>query len=326
MKRTILKTALASAIAIGLAGFGATVAQAQAWPQKPVKAIINFTPGSATDIVGRSVMEVVSRQIGQPIVIENVAGAGGTIGNNKAAKSEPDGYTFLIVSSAIATAPAIYKTLPYDTFNDLTGVSPLALLANVIVAPPGRYKNLKELITKAQSKPDAINYGTAGVGSGTHLNAVKLGLAGKFEGVHVPFKGTPEPIAEVMAGRLDYYAAPVSASLAMIKDGKIQALAVSTSKRSSLLPDIPTTVEAGVPNSEFQLWFGVYAPAKTPRDIVNRMHSEIQKALQSPEIKERFGKQGYEAMNMKPEEFDAYLKAEVEDSKRIVKAAGIPQQ
>jgi tripartite-type tricarboxylate transporter receptor subunit TctC len=325
MKRHFLRTALATAL-IAATGALPSIAQAQAWPNKPVKAVIHFTPGSATDIVGRTVMEVVSRQIGQPIVIENVPGAGGTIGANKVAKSEPDGYNFLIVSSAISTAPAIYKTLPYDTFADLAPVSPLAALANVVVSPPGRFKTLRELVAKAQSKPDAISYGTAGVGSGTHLNAVKLGMVGKFEGVHVPFKGTPEPIAEVMAGRLDYYAAPVSASITMIKDNKIQALAVSSPKRHPLLPDVPTTAEAGLPGSEFQLWFGVFAPAKTPADVIARMNTEIQKALNSAEIKERFSKQGYEAMFMTSAEFGNYLKAEVDVAKQIVGAAKIPQQ
>src|SRR3954471_7049416 len=253
MKRIL--TVLAATLIAGGAG-----AQA-AWPTKPIRMIVPFTAGSVTDIIGRTVAESMSRSLGQPILIDNKPGAGGTIGAAQVAKSDPDGYTVLIHSSGHALNPSIYSTLPYDTVKDLTGVTPLAALPNVLVVSPARgWKSVADLVAAAKAHPGQMNYASAGMGSATHMNAEKFRLRAGIEAQHVPFKGTPEALTDVIGGRNDWFFAPMSSALPLIKEGKLQALAVSTPERSPSLPDVPTTIEAGVPGSDYTFWVGMFVP------------------------------------------------------------------
>ena len=314
--------ALAAPIALAPAFVGA-----QEWPTKPVRALIAFTPGSATDIVGRIVAEKLSTTLGQPVVAENRVGAGGTIGANAVAKADPDGYTILFNSSAQASNPAIYAQLPFDTFKDFIHVTALAGQANVIVVNPDRgYKTLQDLVAAAKAKPGQLNYASAGIGSGTHLNAEKFRLAAGFDIVHVPHKGTPEALADVIAGRVEYYFCPITAALPQVRGGKVNALGVSTPKRATLLPEVPTTVESGFPKSEYILWVGMWLPAKTPQPIVQKLHAATVKVLAEPDVKERMAKLGAEPMPMTVPEFEAFVRQEVDDAIRISKAAGIKPQ
>jgi tripartite-type tricarboxylate transporter receptor subunit TctC len=316
----VLALAAPLALASGFAG-------AQDWPKKPVRAIIAFTPGSATDIAGRIVAEKLSKELGQPVIAENRVGAGGTIGANAVAKSDPDGYTFLFNSSAQASNPAIYAQLPFDTFKDFIHVTAIAGQPNVLVVNPDRgYKSLKDLVAAAKAKPGQLNYAHAGVGSGTHLNSEKFRLAAGIDIVAIPHKGTPEALNDVLAGRVEYYFCPITAALAQVKGGKVTALAVSTPKRSAMLPDVPTTIEAGFPKSEYILWVGMWLPAKTPPAIAQKLHAATVKALGDPEVKERLAKLGADPMPMSMAEFEGFMRSEVEDAMRIAKAAGIKPQ
>ena len=296
---------------------------AQGYPVKPVHLVVAFTAGSATDIIARAIGDNIAKSLGQAVIIDNRPGAGGTIAAGSVAKADPDGYTFMVHSAGHTVNPAIYPNLTYDTAKDFAGVSPLANLPNVLVVTPGRYKTVQDVVKAAKANPGKLNFGSAGNGSATHMNAEKFRAAAGFDAVHVPFKGTPEALSETMAGRLDFFFAPIVSALQLIREGKLTALAVGTAKRSVLLPDIPSTVELGYPGSDFNFWIGLFAPAKTPRDIINRMNQEVARALQSPEIRERYAGLGAEPFPMKPEEFDAYVASEIELNGKIVKAAGI---
>jgi tripartite-type tricarboxylate transporter receptor subunit TctC len=312
---------------------GAAFAQAtsngpgQAYPSRPIKFVVPFTAGSGTDIMARTIGDAMSKSMGQPIIIDNKPGAGGTIGANQVAKSEADGYTVLVHSSGHALNPAIYPNLPYDTVKDLTGVTPMAVLPNVMVVSPQRgWKTVADAVAEAKAKPGQLNYASAGVGSATHLNGEKFKLQAGIDAVHVPFKGTPEAISDVIGGRNDWFFAPLSSALPLIKDGKLQALAVSTAQRAPSLPNVPTTVEAGVPGSEYNFWVGMIVPAATPAPVIKRLHDEVIKALANPEVKERLSKLGAEPMPMEPQAFNAYIRTEMETAARIAKAANLKAQ
>jgi tripartite-type tricarboxylate transporter receptor subunit TctC len=298
---------------------------AQAWPSaQPIKAITPFSAGSASDIIARAVFEQVSTQIGQSIVVENRVGAGGTLGANAVAKASPDGYTLLVHTSSHTVTPATYAQLPYDAAKDFKAVIPLANLPNVlIVAKAKGYKSPRDMVAAAKAKPNSFNYGTAGAGTASHFNAERFKLAAKFDAQHVPFKGAPEVLREIIAERVDFYFVPLLPAKGMIQEGKLSALAVSSSQRATALPDVPTTVEAGFPNSEFNFWVGVLVPAQTPAPIIERLHNEIKKALANPTIKERLARMGADPMPMTPGQFDAMIVKEIGENRELVKAAGI---
>jgi tripartite-type tricarboxylate transporter receptor subunit TctC len=292
------------------------------YPNKIIKIIVPFTAGSATDIMARIVGERLSAGMGQAVVVENRPGAGGTLGAAQVAKSEPDGYTLLVVSTGHVVNPALYGNLPYDTVGDFAGISPLAALPSVLVVGAGSpIKSVSELIAMAKAKPGQLNYASAGVGSATHVNAEKFRAVSGIQVTHIPFKGTPETIVEVSSGRVDFMFTPVLASIPSIRDNRMRALAVSTSKRSTALPDVPTVAEAGVPGFVFDFWIGLLAPAKTPRPIVNKLNAEVRKVMAQPEVIERMVKLGAEPMPMTPERFDAYIKEEFTTLGAIMKAA-----
>jgi len=303
--------------------FGAS-AQAQTWPTKSLRVVVPFTAASATDVTARIVVERLSSQLGHTFVVENRPGAGGTIGVGVVAKAEPDGYSILVHSSSFTVTPSTYPDTPYNTLRDFAGVTPLANLPNVLVIAPSRgLRSVKELVAAAKAKPGTLTYASAGAGSATQLNAERFRLGAGFEAVHVPFKGTPEALTDILTGRVDYYFCPVISVLQFIKDGKLLALAAGSTKRSSALPEVVTTLEAGIPLSDYNFWVGMMVPAKTPRDIVMKLYQNTRNALQSPELKERMAKIGAEPMLMTPQEFDAYIKMEIGTNAALVKAAGI---
>ena len=298
------------------------LAWAQAWPSKTIRAVVPFTAGSTIDIVGRIVLDPLSAQLGQPIVIENRGGAGGSIGTGAVAKADPDGYTLLVHASAHSAAPAAYPNLSYDTAKDLSGVAMFGSVPNVTVISPAKgIKTLKELVAKA--KDGSLNFASAGVGSATHWAAERLRLSAGFKATHIPFRGGPEALTEVMTGRVDFMCIGITSGLPLVREGKLLALAVNTPKRSVALPDVPTTLEQGFANSDYTFWMGILAPSKTPREIVNKLHAETQKALNSPVVKQKFAPQGIEPMPFSPAEFDALIKKEIDANIALVKAAGL---
>lgn len=302
-------------------------ASAQSWPSKPIKAIVPYTAGGAIDIVSRTVAQQLSIQLGQPIIIETRPGAGGTIGTNAVAKAEADGYTILLTASSHTVSPSVYANLPYDTARDLSAVTPLANLPNVlVVAPDKSFKTAQQLVAAARTMAGAMNYASAGAGSATHLNAQRFLLSAGVTAVHIPFKGGPEALREVITGRVDFYFAPLLIALPFIQAGQVRALAVSNAARVAALPDVPTTAEAGFPNSDYNFWVAMFVPSKTPRDIIDKLYVETAKVLQLPDTKDRLAKLGAEPMMMKPAEFDNYVKDEIATNAALVKAAGLAMQ
>jgi len=299
-------------------------AVADTWPSRPIRAIVPFSAGSASDIIPRVTLEQVSAQLGQPIVVENRVGASGTIGVAAVAKAEPDGYTLLANSGAHTITPWTMTNLAYDVERDFVSVAPMAILPNVLVIAPSKgIKTARELVEAARAKPGSMTYASAGAGSATHVSGELFRLSGKFEAVHVPFKGGPEALTEVMMGRVDFYFVPILPALQLIREGKLLALAVSTSRRSSALPEVPTTLELGFPNSEYNFWVGLFLPAKTPKDVVARMNDETRKAVQSPVLKERFGKLAAEPMVMTQGEFDDFIRKDIAAMGDLAKASGL---
>jgi len=299
-------------------------ARAQAWPSKQIRVVIPFTAGSTVDIVSRLVFEPLSQALGQSIIVENRGGAGGTIGANAVAKADPDGYTVLAHSSAHSATPAIYPNAPYSAGNDFVTVAALGSSPNIVVVAPDKgFKTLQELIAAAKAKNGQMTFGTAGVGSSTHFTTERLRFSAGFDGVHVPFRGMPEVLTEVMTGRVDFCYSTIAAALPFIRDNKLLALAVSTPKRSSALPNVPTTIELGYKDSDYTFWNGLFLPVKTPKEIVDKLHQEARKAANSPAVVEKLGAQGIDPMPMTAAEFDAQIKREIEESIALVKAAGI---
>jgi tripartite-type tricarboxylate transporter receptor subunit TctC len=300
---------------------------AQGYPNKPVHLVIAFTPGSSTDIVGRAVAAKLSEFWGQPVLAENRSGAGGSIGSAVVVKSAPDGYTVLANSSAHVANPSIYAKLPYDTLKDFTNIAPLAGGPNVLFVGPGAgWKTFADFVAAAKANPGKLNFSSAGVGSGTHFNLEKLKLMAGIDVTHVPYKGTPEAIADTIAGRVCCYFAPINAALPHVRGGKALALAVSSAKRSNLLPDVPTIAEAGVPGFDYTLWVGLWGPAGMPAEVVDKINKDVNRVLSSPDLADRLTNLGTLPMSMSPAEFTRFVRSEVEDTARVLKAAGIKPQ
>jgi tripartite-type tricarboxylate transporter receptor subunit TctC len=323
LNRRVFGTSIAS-----LALLSPLTSLAQAgYPSKPVRVFVPFAAGSTTDIIARAIADKMSQSMGQQLVIENRAGASGTIGQAAVAQAAPDGYTIMIHSSSHTVSPSTFAKLPFDTVTDFAGVTPISSTPNVLVISPSKnIKTLQELLAAARAKPGSMNYASAGQGSATHLNAEKFKLAAKIEATNIPFKGSAEAVTEVMAGRVDYYFSPIAPVIGQIRNGQLIPLAVGSPKRASALPNVPTTAEAGVPGSEFNFWIGMFVPGKTPREIVNRLNDEVVKALGTPEVKERFAALGADAWTLKPEQFDAYIRDEIKSNAVLVKAAGLEVQ
>ena len=320
MRSTCL-TALLPLLAVG---WTTLEAHAEPWPTKPIRAIVPFAAGSTTDIVPRVVFDQLSAQLAQAIIVENRAGAGGTIGSTVAAKADPDGYTLLAHGSALTIAPALYPDLAFDPARDFAAAIPLGISPGVLVVPPDRgWKTVADLIRAAKARPGALNFSSVGVGSATHLSAERFRHSAGVDAMHVPFKGGAEAMTEVIAGRIDFFFGPVGLVLPNVREGKLRALVVNGVERSSALPDVPTTLEAGVPNAEYPIWFGLFLPAKTPRDIVDKLHSETLKALQSTQVRGKLAALGVDPMPLSPADFAAYVQKEISTNAALVRAVGL---
>ena len=311
--------------AIGIA-FAATHGEAQPWPTKPVRAIVPVAAGSSTDIIPRLVFEQLSQQLGQPIVVENRAGAGTTIGASFVAKSEPDGHTILASGSAHTIAPSLYPKLSYDPARDFAAVIPLGVSPNVLVVSSGKgFKTVADLVAAGKARPGALTFSSVGVGTATHLSAERFRISAGVDALHVPFKGGAEAVSEVIAGRVDFFFGPPALVAPHVRDGKLVALVVNGSSRSAVLPDVPTTRQAGFSDAEYPIWYGLFVPSKTPREIVERLYHETGKALQAPKVRERMIALGVDTMALTPGEFDAYLQSEIALNAMLVQKAGIKQ-
>jgi tripartite-type tricarboxylate transporter receptor subunit TctC len=324
-RREVLKTGIASIAAVSAGGSVTGEAQVAEWPTRQVRIVVPFAAGSATDLVPRTIFEQVGKQVGQTFVVENRPGGGTTIGTAAVARAEPDGYTMLVHSNGLVTVPAIQASVPYDPVKDFAALTPLGNVPMVLVVGPDQgIKTVKDLVQKA--KAGSMTYGAAGIGTPPHLTMERFRLSAGFAGQLVPFKGAPEALVEVMTGRVDMYFSPITPALSLIREGKVLAIAVSSARRAAALPDVPTTIEAGVPDSDFDFWVGAVVPKKTPRAIVTRMHAEIVKALNEPAIKEKLARIGVEQMIMEPAAFDARIEKEVDIARTLAKAANIQPQ
>lgn len=298
-------------------------AWAQAYPSRTVKLVSGATAGSASDVIGRAVAEKLQSELGVTVIMENRSGASGAIAAQAVLAAPADGYTVFVYTGAHTVTPLIVK-VPYDALRDFSAVTPLAVVPNVlVVAPEKGYKSVRDLIDAAKAKPGQLNYASVGVGTATYMNAEKFRVAAGISAVHVPYKGSLEAIAETIAGRVDYFFAPLVSALPMIKAGRLVPLAVGTTKRASLLPDVPTLAEAGVARSDYLFWIGMLVPSRTPRDIVLKLNQATLKALQTPEVRDRLGKLGADPMPMSPEQFDDLIKEEMASNAEIIRGAGI---
>jgi tripartite-type tricarboxylate transporter receptor subunit TctC len=303
---------------------GSGEVHAQTWPAKPLRMIVPVGAGSTTDIVPRAVIEQLSAQLGQPIFVENRAGAGGTIGTGQVAKSEADGYTILAHGSAHTIAPSLYANLAYHPARDFSAVVPLGTSANVLVVSPARgFRTVGDLVAAAKLKPGSLTFSSVGIGTATHLSAERFRASAGFDAVHIPFKGGAEAMLEVIAGRVDFFFGPIGIVLPQIREGRLVALAVNGAKRAQALPAVPTLLEAGVADAEYPIWFGLFVPASTPRDVVDKINHETLKALETPKVRDRFAQMGLEPMVMTPKEFDDYVRQEIALNAALVKRIGI---
>jgi tripartite-type tricarboxylate transporter receptor subunit TctC len=302
-------------------------AQAQDYPTKTVRLIVPLTTGAGADIAARIIATRMNEQWKQPVIVENRPGAGGQIGTAAVVKAEPDGHTLLVQSSSHAANPAIYKNLPYDAAKDLVDVAIIGKTPYVMVsAASGPYQSLKALVDAARVKPGELAYSSAGLGTSTHLAAEHLvGIAG-VRMIHIPFKGSPEALQDVLGGRSAFYMAPVNVALGLVRDGKLVPLGVSTRTRADVLPQVPTLAEQGIGEYEVTLWFGMWAPSGTPGALVQRLNATVNAMVQEPAMREQFLKLGMQPSPMKPEEFARFVRGEIDVYRRIVQKAGIEPQ
>jgi len=298
---------------------------AEEWPGHLIKATIPFGAGSAADVVPRLVFDRLAIELGQPIIIENRAGAGGMIGTTQVAKADPDGYTVLATSSALTIAPGIFSNLAFD-LKDLASVLMIGASANIMIVPTSRpWKSVADFIAAAKAKPGSISYGSPGVGSAVHISSEKFRLAAGIEAAHVPYRGGAEVVADILGGRIDFYFCPLATALPLIREGQVRALLVSTAGRVPELPDLPTPADSGLKNAESEIWFGVFMPAKTPPAIVEKFHAAGQRVLSDSATLAALKKLGLETKAMTPAEMDELVKREAAANLEIIKAAGIQQ-
>jgi tripartite-type tricarboxylate transporter receptor subunit TctC len=315
----VLFAALAAAAIVG-----AAQATAADWPTRPVLVVSPYSPGNATDIVGRIVLDQVSQQLGQPFVIENRPGAGGVLGVASVTRADPDGYTLLLSSSSMSSAVILHSSLPYDPVADLRAVAMFGAQPSVLITPPSKgYKTVADLVAAAKAKSGELNFASAGIGAASHIAGEKFRLAAGLNVQHVPYRGPNEAFTDVLGGRIDYYFLPIAPAIPMIAQDKVVALAVSTPKRVALLPDVPSVVEAGYPDATYLFWGGVSAPAKTARAVVDKLHDEVQKALDNPAVQEKLQKLGVQPMSMSPDQFQKFFADDVAAMVKLGKAAHI---
>ena len=325
-RRDVLKFAAMAGLSAAV-GSRSRDALAEAWPSKNVRVIVPYAPGSATDLIPRTIFDALGAKVGHTFIVENKLGGGTTVGASAVAHAEPDGYTLLVHSNAIVTVPAIQANVPYDPVKDFSAITPLGNVPLVLVTAPDKHiDSVQHLVALARQKPGSMNYAAAGIGTPPHLTAERFRLAAGFQAQLVPFKGAPEALTEVLTGRVDFYFVPLPAAIGFIKEGRLKPLAIGGSKRAAALPDVPTTVEAGFPNSDFDFWVGAFVPKQTPRDLVAAIHRETVAAIESAAVKERLAKLGVEPMIMTPDDFDARVAKEAAIAVQLAKAANIAVQ
>ena len=311
---------VAIALVIMLVAEGAV---AQTFPSKPIRVVVPFTPGSASDILARLIAPKLNDSWGQPIVVDDRPSAGGTVAGLIVAGASPDGHTLMLTSSGFAGSAALYTNLPYDSLKDFAGVTQVVSTPLVLIVAPGLgVKSTKELIALARDKPGQTNFGSSGIGSGTHFAGELFKLAAGINVVHVPYKGTPEAINDTIAGRIQFFISPVLPSMSLIKSGRLLALAVTTRERLALMPDLPTIAEAALPGFEYDGWYGILAPAKTPRDVINKISKEVGRILRLPDVRERIESQGATPKPSTPGEFDKLVRDEIVMRGKVFKASG----
>jgi len=293
------------------------------FPNKPIRMLVPFSAGSATDFFARAIGQKMAESWTQQVVVDNRPSAGGVIASELLLNATPDGHTLMMVSIGHAVNASLYSKLPYDTVRDFAGVTLVADVPNVLVATPALgFKSVRDLIDAAKAKPGQLNYGSAGVGSGTHMNGEQFKLAANINVVHVPFKGTPEALTNTISGSVQYFFAPITAAVPLVKSGKVTGLGVTTRARSPVLPDLPTIADSGLPGFDFNLWTGLVGPAKMPKDIKEKIAREVARILGLADVKERLLVQGATPHAMPPAQFDAFIKGEVERLAKVVKASG----
>jgi tripartite-type tricarboxylate transporter receptor subunit TctC len=307
-----------------LAFTAAALASQAAYPEKPITMIVPFPPGGPTDLVARVIGKAMGDSLGQPVIIDNRGGANGNIGAGMAAKAAPDGYTMLYNTSAVALSPALYRNLSYDVTKDL---SPVALAAVVplalVVHPSVPANNVKEFIAYAKANPGRLSYGSAGAGNVTHLGAFQFLQANGLEAVHIPYKGSAPADMDLVAGNIQFLTDTVNSVAAFVKDKRIKMLAVTTGKRMSLFPDVPTLAESGMPGFEVGAWQGLMVPAGTPQPVIDRLNTELRKALANGEVRAKLAQQGAEPLGSSPEEYGAYIRKEIDRWGKVVKQSGV---
>ncbi|MGD9922946.1 MAG: Bug family tripartite tricarboxylate transporter substrate binding protein [Pseudorhodoplanes sp.] len=308
-----------AASAVFAALCGTAFAQSD-YPNRPITIIVNITPGSGTDLIARTVADGLKTILKQPVVVENRPGAGGSIGANVVANSEPDGYRLLVTSSAIASLPAVQTSLPYDTEKDLTPIAPLADLPAVVwVSPTKGIKTINELVEKARKAPGEVMFGSSGVASASHLEVERMRAATDIKLVHVPYRGAPEAIADTAAGRVDFVIAPLASGRAFMDNKQLIAIASTAKKRSPLIPDVPTITESGL-KMRMGAWVGLFGPKGMPADLVQKIHAAAIAAMALPESKDRFAKLGGDVMPLSPAEFKKLVSDEIAENKELLKS------
>jgi len=312
-------------LAVVLATVSSFVANAQdRFPNKPIQIIVPFTAGSSTDIHARMVGKKMSENWGQQVVVINRPGGGGIVAGSIVARAAPDGYTLLYHGPGFAVSATLYSKLPYDPLKDFAAVTQIASTPFVLVVGPSLgVKSVNDLIALAKRKPGQLNFGSAGIGGATHLSGEQFRFAADINVVHVPYKGTPEALIDTMAGRIQYFISPIAPALSFIKDGRLLALAVTTAQRSPVLPNVPTVAETALPGFEMEGWGGLWAPANTPKAVLNQLSNEVARILALPDIRERLQSEGVVPKSSTPEEFAKFTRAEIEKLGKVVKASGM---
>jgi tripartite-type tricarboxylate transporter receptor subunit TctC len=324
MKGQVIGRASITAAAMVMAVAGQVHAQQAAFPSKPIRLILPFAPGGPSDIVGRVLSQKMSEQMGQQVVTDNRAGAGGNLGLELAAKAPPDGHTLVIASPTLAISPSLYKKLNYDPQKDFAPISTVANIPNVMLvhnSVPAR--TVKEFVELARRSPGKLNYGSSGAGSTTHLSSEILSNMAKLKMVHVPYKGQGLALSGLMSGQVDMMIMAVPSAHGMVQANKVRALAVLADNRVGALPNVPTMAEAGVKDFVVNVWFGVLAPAATPRDVVARLNSELVKTVAAPDVRDRFTGAGIEPASSTPEQFGTYIRNETARYAKVIREAGI---
>lgn len=324
-RQRFLSLAFLTAVTAGTVPTHAVSAQTDpVYPSKPIRIVVPFSPGSASDILARFIGPKLHEAWGQQVVADNRSSAGGTVAGGIVAAATPDGHTLMLTSSAFAGSAALYDKLPYDSVKDFSGVSQVAATALVVVVSPGLgARTLKELIALAQQKPKQLNFASSGIGSGTHYASELFNLAADIAAVHVPYKGVPEAVNDTLTGRIHYFVTPLLPTISLIKGGRLLALAVTTTQRVPLLPDVPTVAEAALPGFEYDGWFGIFAPSKTPRAIIARLNREVVRILETTDVREKILAQGATAKASTPEAFDKLVRDEIVTRRKVFRAAGI---